>query len=321
MAEQYTYAVARIRARETSLLSMQDLEQVLAAKTEKEAALILADKGFDGNGTYTGAEELLTYETEKTKKLIAELIPDISVFDVFLYPDDFHNLKAAIKAAIDGERDGIYVTGGSVSVDTIKEAVRERNFSILPEMMRIPAEEALDTLMKTGDGQRADMIIDKAALLAVKSAGEESDNQMIKDYSELTVALSDIKIAARGAIMKKSADFIKRALCPCKTINISLLSQSASENEEALFEYLSKTPYEGAVEALKISFSEFEKWCDNLVMSEIKKQKSNPFTIAPVAAYYLAREIEIKAVRIVLSGVINKLNENSVRERLRDLYV
>ena len=52
---------------------MQDLEQVLSAKTEKEAALILADKGFDGNGTYTTPEALLTEETEKTKKLIEEL--------------------------------------------------------------------------------------------------------------------------------------------------------------------------------------------------------------------------------------------------------
>lgn len=321
MAEQYTYAVARIRAKETSLLSMQDLEQVLSAKTEKEAALILADKGFDGNGTYTTPEALLTEETEKTKKLIEELIGDVSVFDVFLYPDDFHNLKAAIKTARGSERDGIFVSGGSVDVDIIKEAVSLRNFSLLPEMMRAAAEEALDVLMKTGDGQSADMIIDKACLTAIKNAGDKDSCEMIKNYAELTVALSDIKIAARGAVMKKSAEFIKRALAECETIDVEKISAAASEGEDALYEYLASTPYESAKDALKISFSEFEKWCDNIVMKEIKKQKSNPFTIAPVAAYYLAREIEIKAVRIVLSGVINKLNENSVRERLRDLYV
>ena len=321
MAEQYTYAVARIRAKETSLLSMQDLEQVLSAKTEKEAALILADKGFDGNGSYSTPERLLSEETEKTKKLIAELVPDMSVFDVFLYTDDFHNLKAAVKSAMTGERDGIYISGGSVEADVIKEAVRERNFSILPEMMRKPAEEALDVLVKTGDGQKADIIIDRAALTAIKNAGESSDNDMIRDYAELTVALSDIKIAARGAVMKKSADFIKKAAAPCDTVDVSALSKAAAKGSEELYEYLSHTPYSGAAEALKISFSEFEKWCDNLLVSEIKKQKSTPFTLGPIAAYYLAREMEIKAVRIVLSGVINKLNENSVRERLRDLYV
>ena len=321
MAEQYTYAVARIRAKENSLLSIQDLEQVLSAKSEKEAVLILADKGFDGDGNYSSPEALLTEETNKTKRLIEELLGDVSVFDVFLYPDDFHNLKAAIKADVTGDRDGIFASGGSVDVDIIKNAIKLRDFSILPEMMRDVAEEAIDVLLKTGDGQKMDMIVDKACLEQIKKAGALSGNEMIKNYTELTVALSNIKIAARGAVMKKSADFIERALAKCDTIDSSSLSLAAAEGEEDLYEYLSRTPYEGAKEALKISFSEFEKWCDNVIMAEIKKQKANPFTIAPVAAYYLAREIEIKAVRIVLSGVINKLDENSVRERLRDLYV
>lgn len=321
MAEQYTYAVARIRAKENSLLSMQDLEQVLAAKTEKEAALILADKGFDGNGTYTTYEALLCEETNKTKRLMEELIGDMSVFDVFLYADDFHNLKAAVKSAAGSKRDGIFVSGGSVDADIIKEALEMRSFNLLPEMMREPAQEALDVLIKTGDGQKADVIIDKACLTEIKKAGKAADNDMIKNYAELTVALADIKIAARGAVMKKSADFIRKALAECETIDVVSLSKAAEKGKEELFEYLLNTQYSGAAHSLKISFSEFEKWCDNLIMTEIKKQKSNPFTIAPIAAYYLAREIEIKAVRIVLSGVINKLNENSVRERLRDLYV
>ena len=321
MAEQYTYAVARIRAKETTLLSQQDLEQVLGAKTEKEAALILADKGFDGNGSYTTPEKLLTEETEKTKKLIEELVGDASVLDVFLYADDFHNLKAAVKTAAGSERDGVFVSGGSVDAGKIKEAVKLRSFSELPKMMRKPAEEALDVLMKTGDGQKADLIIDKACLEAIREAGKAADNDRVKNYAELTVALSDIKIAARAAVMKKSEDFVKRAAAECDTVDVSELAVAAAEGKEALYDYLSRTSYAGAAEALKSSFSEFEKWCDNLIMTEIKKQKSNPFTIAPIAAYYLARQIEIKAVRIVLSGVINKLNENSVRERLRDLYV
>ncbi len=321
MAEQYTYQVARIRAKENSLLTRQDLEQVLSAKTEKEAALILADKGFDGNGTYESAENLLTEETKKTKKLIKELLGDTSVFDVFLYPDDFHNLKAAVKSVTEGEIEGIFASGGSIDADIIKEAVKERKFSLLPEVMQSAASEALDVLLKTGDGQIADVIIDKAALCAIKKASEDSGNDFVKKYAELTVALTDIKIALRGALMKKSTGFIKSALSMCETLDVSALSEAAGKGSEELFAYLSSTPYGGAKEAFEVSFSEFEKWCDNMIMTEIRKQKSNPFTIAPVAAYYLARETEIKAVRIVLSGVINKFDENLIKERLRDLYV
>lgn len=321
MKEQYTYAVARIRAVENSLLKKTDIEQVLSAKSEQEAVQILKDKGFSGYSAYKDAEQLLSEEEEKTLKFIKELVPDMSAFNIFLYPDDFHNLKAAVKTLIHGERDGIFVNGKTVEAETIKNAVKERSFSSLPEIMRAPAKEAVDVLLKTGDGQKADMIIDKAALLAIKKAAALSDNEMIKNYAELTVALSDIKIAARCAVMKKNTEFIKQALCPCETINIASLAEAAGKGQEELYSYLENTRYNGAAETLKISFFEFEKWCDNLLMEEIKKQKTNPFTIGPIAAYYLAREMEIKSVRIALSGVINKLDENSVRERLRDLYV
>jgi V/A-type H+-transporting ATPase subunit C len=43
--------------------------------------------------------------------------------------------------------------------------------------------------------------------------------------------------------------------------------------------------------------------------------------ISPLAAYILARENEIKSVRILLSGKINDLPEDSIRERLREMYV
>ena len=121
--------------------------------------------------------------------------------------------------------------------------------------------------------------------------------------------------------MKKSAEFIRRALAECETLDADALSKAAAKSFDDLLEYLSLSPYANEANALKKSFSEFEKQCDNLIMEKVKKQKSNPFTLGPVAAYYLAKEAEIKAVRIVLSGVKNGLDENSVKERLRDLYV
>lgn len=321
MKEQYTYAVARVRAAENSLLSMKDLEQVLSAKDEKEAFLMLQDKGFSGSGSYKNVETLLFEENEKTINFISELKIDKKEFSIFYIQDDYHNLKAAIKCVHSGFRDKVFVPEKNVSLDVILTAVKERKFDILPENMQRVAEEALDVLLKTGDGQKADMIIDKAALLEIKALGEKSDNDLIKEYAKLFVSLSDIKIAARSAIMNKSYEFIKAAVIDTEDVNTDQLCRAASDGYDELLSYLSSTKFEKAADALRQSFSQFEKWCDNSVMSLIKTQKANPFTIGPVAAYFLARDIEIKAVRIVLSGVINKLDINSVKERLRDLYV
>lgn len=322
MAEQYTYAVARIRAKEMSLLSRQDLDQMLSCKDSDEVLRILSDKGFGDGNTFGTTEELLSYETEKTWKLISELVDDTSVFDVFLYANDFHNLKAAIKAVVtDAPTAKLFLNNGTVAPDTILNATKERDFSLLPHHLRDIAEKAMSVLLQTSDGQQCDILIDQASLSAIRTAGRQSKNDMIDKYSELVVALANIKIAVRGNKTGKSAAFMKKAVVPCDTLNVDSLVNAASKSLDDLFEYLSLTSYRDAVNEIKASFSAFEKWCDNQIMAHIKNQKSNPFTISPLAAYILARENEIKAVRIILSAKQNELSDNSVRERLRELYV
>ena len=79
--------------------------------------------------------------------------------------------------------------------------------------------------------------------------------------------------------------------------------------------------YAGGAEALAESPSAFERWCDNKIIQTIKPQKYNPFSVEPLVAYVLARENEIKTVRIILSAKANNLPEDSIRERVREMYV
>ena len=57
MEQEYIYAVARIKARELSLLTQQDLDRLMACKTPAECFRALADKGW-GAGGETSAEAI-----------------------------------------------------------------------------------------------------------------------------------------------------------------------------------------------------------------------------------------------------------------------
>lgn len=318
--EDYAYAVARIRSKELSLFGQQTIEQLMACKTYEACLAVLSDKGWAVPSQ--NAEEILAAERKKTWSLMQELIGDLSVFNVFLYANDFHNLKAAAKEVCVGSKaPDIYFESGTVDPKAILQAVRDQNFSRLPERMRAAAQEACKVLLQNHDGQMCDIVIDRAALEATLEAGRASGSEMLENYAELTVAAADIRIAVRSVRTGKPLDFIERALAPCATLNVSRLARAAVSGMEAIYDYLALTPYAGAVSALRESVSAFERWCDNLVMEQIRPQKYNPFTIAPVAAYFLARENEIKTVRIILSGKLNRLSDESVRERLRETYV
>ena len=318
----YTYAVARIRSKELSLLNSQAIEQLLAAKSYDECMRLLADRGWGDGEPGIGAERMLAAEREKTWSLIGELVEDMSVFDVFLYANDYHNLKAAIKEVRMGdEYPGIFMEQGTVDVKLIREAVQTREFQNLPAAMRTPAEEAYKALLHTQDGQLCDIIIDKAALDAICAAGKSSGNEFLELYAELTVAAADIKTAVRASRTGKDRAFLEQALAPCGSINVARLAQAAIEGVDSIGSYLETTAYADAVEELRRSPSAFERWCDNRIIQTIKPQKTNPFSVGPLVAYVIARENEIKTVRIILTCKQNGLSDDSIRERVREMYV
>lgn len=319
--EQYIYAVARIRTMELALLDKSFFDQLLACKRYEDCLRLLMEKGWGRNGEET-AEQLLVTEREKIWDSISELVKDMSVFDAFLYGNDFHNLKAAIKQVyVNQEVTGIFMNRGTINAETILKAVKEHDFSQLPEYMRDCAEEAYQIQFHTGDSQLCDVIIDKAALETIYRKGYASNNELFMEYAELKVAAADINIAIRGYKTGKRREFLERAIAGCKSIDSSKLIEAALSGEEAIYEYLENTIYSDAVQAIKESPSAFERWCDNLIIKHIRPQKYNSFTLSPIAAYILARENEIKSVRIVLSGKLNDLPEESIRERVREMYV
>ena len=321
--EQYTYAVARIRAKETSLFSQATIDQMMACKDETQCLQFLVDKGWGDMDTPVNAEAILTREREKTWELMRELVTDdMSVFDVLTYSNLFHNLKAAIKAVATGENHpNVFFKDCAISGEEMMEIISEKNFSRLPQNMAQVAEEAYETFLHTQDGQLCDIMVDKAALEAIYEAGKKAKDDIIRDYAESTVAVADIKIAVRSQKTAKPMEFMKRAMAECDSLSVDQLSRAALSGMDAIQEYLSGTVYAEGAQALAESASAFERWCDNRIIQTIHPQLYNPFTIGPLVAYVLARENEIKTVRIILTGKANQLSDEFIRERIREMYV
>ena len=318
----YIYAVARIRAKELLCFGSPAMEQLMACKTYEECLRMLNEKGWGNGSAGQTPESLLDGERNKTWEQLRELVEDMSVFDVFLYANDYHNLKAAIKENYAPSHGAdIYSSNGTIDPAVFRQAADEHDFSVLPAGMRDAAEEAMSVLRETGDGQLCDIIIDKAALNAILQAGKASSDPLLAFYAEHTVATANIKTAVRCQKTGKSLAFIQRALAECDTLDVSLLAQTAVESFEAMIEYLGRTCYSGAAEALTQSASAIERWCDNRLIEKIRPQKYETSTIGPLAAWLLARDNEIKAVRILLSGKRNGLSDDAIRERLREMYV
>lgn len=322
MSDDYIYAAARVHSRELTLLSRQDIDQLMACRSYEECVRVLRDKGWGAGEAGQSAEALLSSEEDKTWAFIRELTNDLAPFDVLLFPTDYNNLKAAVKCAATGaEPHHVFLPGGSIDADSMLLCAKENDFSSLPENMAAAASEAYHTLLQTGDGQLCDMILDRACLLAILDRGNHGGSQLLKQYAELLTATTDIKVAVRACKTGKSRAFLNSALVPCASLDAEALCIAACKDLESILSYLYTTPYGEAADRLKESYSSFEKWCDDKIMDLIREEKSDHFTFGPLFAYILARRNEIGTVRIILSGKLNELDDGMIRERLRELYV
>ena len=322
MSEKYTYAVARIRALEVSLFSNAVIDQLIACQSYEQCLQFLAERGWGDTDTSADGEKMLKREEEKIWQTVRELSIDKKKFEVLSYQKLFHNLKAAVKAACVKEvpRD-IFYEDTEVSGQEMLDIIREKDFGRLPAGMSQAAQQACDALLHAGDGQLCDIIIDRAALDAIYKAGMESEDEIIRDYARSVVAVADIKIAVRAQKTAKSIEFMKQAMAECGSISVDQLAKAALSGPEAIRDYLLGTEYAGGAQALAESMSAFERWCDNRIIQTISPQKYKAFTIGPVVAYVLARQNEIKTVRIILSGKRSQLPAQAIRERVREMYV
>ena len=320
--EDYAYAVARIRVLETGLLNQAALEQLLACQDEQQCLQVLTEKGWGDGDPAAGADAILTREREKIWEIMDSLVEDRSVFSVLSYEDLFHNLKAAVKASVmDGDAPNIFYHDCGMDGEDMVKFLKNKEYDRFPENMRQAAQEAYETFLHTRDGQLCDIIIDRATLDAVYEAGRKSGEDIIRQYAESTVAVADIRIAVRSAKTGKSGDFMKKAMAECSTLNKDRLIRAAAGGAEQIMNYLSETGYAAGAQALGESPSAFERWCDDQIMETIRPQLYNSFSLGPLVAYVLARENEIKTVRIILTGKRNDLPEEFIRERVREMYV
>ncbi|MBQ9033010.1 MAG: V-type ATPase subunit [Parasporobacterium sp.] len=317
------FAVARIRSRENTLLSDQDLKNLMGCQTYSECIQYLLDRGWGPTANNT-PEELISLEKDRLQELTESLLKaeESKYLDVFRITDDYHNLKAAIKESyIQKEVPGIYMDGGVLDADLIRRCAADGEFGALPSEMAHAAEKARDILFRTGDSQLCDVIIDRECLESLKRSARSTGNELLAEYAQLRCAAANINIAVRAVRAGKDEEFLKEALVECDTVSPSRLILASRNGLDEVYEYLEQTVYKDAVDAIKESPAAFDRWCDNRMMQLIRPQKYNAFTISPIAAFVLAKNCEIKSVRLILSGKRNHLPDEKIRERLRESYV
>ena len=317
----YAYSVARVRSKEAFLLTGSDLEQLLSADSYGAALRLLRDKGYDsadnaeesGSLTIGAEQELWTFLTEIAEEHLLHFLQ---------LPQDYHNIKASVKAVFSNQDpEPFLLPYGSIDGGQIAACVKQRKFAPLPQKLAETAEEALRLLFQMQDGQACETYIDRERLYAMETAAKDTGDAFLQSYTTLFVNFSNWKTALRCTMMQKSEDFLRYALYPGGTLYLDGLVKAAASGTDALAERLEQEGHPDGAESMKQSASAFETWCDNQCMNFLEQAKFESFSAAPILAYFYAKQTELGAVKLILSGKQNRIQDRLIRERVRRLYV
>ena len=322
MSASYAYASGSVRARETGLLTAQDMQQLLVSRDAAQLTAMLRDRdyGLDGGD----ADSLLREESAKAWDYLREIAPDFSLFYPFLYRHDYHNVKAVLKGVLRGRPyEDILLKPCTVEISLLETAVKERKFSLLPAHMAGAAEQAYDLLAHTADTQRSDAVLDRAALRAMLEGAERTKVPLMQELMRYLVFYADVKTALRAARTHKDKAFLDLAVCGVPGTDTQGLKRAAAGGMEELTAFLEQKDCLGsrkAMEQLDQSPSAFEKWVDDGLLDIARRGKRVTMGPEPLIGYLMAKEAEIKTMHILLSGLRAGQEEESIRERLRELY-
>jgi len=323
----YLSISTRIRVMENRLLTRERMERMLDARTDDEAVKILTECGYAelSHLSPSALEEMLSQAREETYQDLSGAIPNPELVDVFRIKYDYHNAKVLLKAeAMGNPADRLLVRGGRYSPDALREGYGQGDLSTCSEVFRTAVAEAKDVLAASSDPQAADMILDRAYYEEMTAAAQAAGSDFLLGYVRLAIDAANLRSAVRAARMERGSEFLNRVLVPGGQVPVERIAAAGAGELPALFSgALAEAAALGAERARPGSgrLTEFERLCDNALMAYLAKARRIPFGEQPVIGYLYARESELTAIRIILSGRMERLGADVIRERLRDSYV
>lgn len=323
----YLFLSARVKTLESKLLSLDRLERMLECSSAEDAAKILQECGYGElpEVTNQAIESELASQREQVFQELSSLAPDPDILDVFRAKYDYHNVKVLLKAeAMDTDASSLLVDAGRVPPDVLAEALRTSEMQGIPSFVQQAALHAREVLATTGDPQLSDFVLDQAYFEDMQSLAKESGSAFLEGYVRIQIDAANLRTVVRTLRMGKSLDFLKGVLISGGDIDVNRLLSAASGGN--LTEPYAVSPLREAAEcgASVIdsgNLTEFERLCDNAVLAYVAGAKYVAFGEAPLIGYLAAKENELTAVRIILTGLKAGLDADTIRERLRDSYV
>lgn len=328
----FAQSVVRTRVFEKRLLQRTIIERMIEAENIETVFRILSETEYSNQLAKADRPEdydkVLSAELDRVYELMMEVSPDQRIVELLLLKYDYHNLKVMVKEHIlDKDFSHMYVKRGTAEIEKIKSGFLSENYRDIKEEFTRALQEVVSDYENNKDPQRIDLIFDKYYFDHLYKLAKETGIELFQEYVMDLIDFTNIRTLIRLKRQNKSNQFLEEVLLPHGNIDLNSIVLSLRDNIENIIEKfktysISPALKQGLEDYQETgSLSHYEKYMDNHLMDLNRSSSSIHFGPEPLFSYILAKETEISILRIIMVSKINNIPPDSIRERLRDLYV
>lgn len=323
----FTQGIVRTRVIEKRLLSKDQIDRMIEANDLNDVLRILNETEYSNEISQMSDsfdyESILSAELIRVYDLMREISADQMVIDLLALKYDYHNLKVMIKEAeLNKELSHLYVPVGATNFKVLKNAFQEGNMDLIGKEYR----EAIVAVQKdydvTRDPQRIDLIFDRFYYEHLYKMAKESEIDFFIEYVEDVIDFTNVSSAIRLKRQGREEASFEDVMLAGGKLDSGSIFQIINEPLKIKDSRISSALSKGLLAYEKTNrLTDFEKFKDDYLMGKNKESKSVIFGPEPIFSYVLAKEAEIKNLRIIMVSKTNNIPSDSIRERMRDLYV
>ena len=323
---------ATIRVLEKKLLTKADLDRLVEARDIEEALRLLGDTVYQAEVAKLERpqdyESALKHEKLRFLEEIIDYTPDRRIVDLVALKYYYHNIKVIVKEEITGEDlSSLYIEFGDFNLVRLREEIATGKQISQDDNYFEVAHRTHEAYKENKDAQLIDINIDKVYFREVKELSKELELPFVTEYIEDLIDFSNIKTVLRCQKQGRDIEFFKQALIDGGNIPREKFPDYFNTKIDGNSSLFKTTKFYKSIKPGIEYFNEtgslakYEKLRDNYFISIIKEAKKITYGPEVVFAYILAKEIEVKNLRIILVSKLNELPSSFIRERLRDSYV
>jgi len=318
----YAFQTAQVRAYELQLLSKAMLLDMANAGGFEQAADLLGgtEYALGADKDFAEVQSILQARRTAIRELFAELMLDKPIVELFRTRDDFANLRLAVRRTLTGKPLGTdYSQDGNVCPEVFEEVFDQENYELFPDYMQEAVDRATLGYYQNKDVRRIDYAIDAVQAEYNLDRAQKLKSVFLTGLYRIQADLINIRTMLR---LKFTESEQRNVFLPGGYVELERFRHGLDLGYEALAPLFFVTPYYRLVDAgaaylaSSKSFLRIEQQCDEHFAGFLKTTIQIPAGPQPIIAFLLAKENEIRTVRLILTAKKNSLDTKLILDRI-----